>query len=91
MTNRKIQYWVIPPDADAEFAACMEDVLEIYARSYNAAFPGWRKVSARPCPADLAGGDGCGVADATGHRTPRQEPGVAGQFRFAGLQHHWFT
>ena len=39
MTNRKIQYWVIPPDADAEFAACMEDVLEIYARSYNAAFP----------------------------------------------------
>jgi len=48
MTNRKIQYWVIPPDADAEFAACMEDVLEIYARPYNAAFPGWRKVSARP-------------------------------------------
>ena len=39
MTNRKIQYWVIPPDADAEFAACMEDVLEIYARPYNAAFP----------------------------------------------------
>ena len=39
MTNRKIQYWVIPPYADAEFAACMEDVLEIYARPYNAAFP----------------------------------------------------
>ena len=39
MTKRKIQYWVIPPDADAEFAACMEDVLEIYARPYNAAFP----------------------------------------------------
>ena len=29
MTNRKIQYWVIPPEADAEFAANMEDVLEI--------------------------------------------------------------
>jgi len=28
MTKRKIQYWVIPPNADAEFAACMEDVLE---------------------------------------------------------------
>lgn len=39
MTNRKIQYWVIPPDTDAEFAACMEDVLDIYARPYDAAFP----------------------------------------------------
>jgi hypothetical protein len=39
MTNRKIQYWVIPPNADAEFAACMEDVLETYAQPYNAAFP----------------------------------------------------
>lgn len=39
MTKRKIQYWVIPPDADAEFAACMEDVLDIYARPYDAAFP----------------------------------------------------
>ena len=39
MTNRKIQYWVIPPDADAEFAACMEDVLETYAQPYDAAFP----------------------------------------------------
>jgi hypothetical protein len=39
MTNRKIQYWVIPPNADAEFAACMEDVLETYAQPYDAAFP----------------------------------------------------
>jgi len=39
MTKRKIQYWVIPPDADAEFAACMEDVLETYAQLYDAAFP----------------------------------------------------
>ena len=39
MTKRKIQYWVIPPDADAEFVACMEDVLEIYAQPYDAAFP----------------------------------------------------
>ena len=28
MTRRKIQYWVIPPEADAEFAAHMEEVLE---------------------------------------------------------------
>lgn len=39
MTNRKIQYWVIPPNADGEFVACMEDVLETYARPYDAAFP----------------------------------------------------
>ena len=39
MTKRKIQYWVIPPEADAEFVACMEDVLETYAQSYDAAFP----------------------------------------------------
>jgi len=39
MTKRKIQYWVIPPDANAEFAACMEDVLETYAQPHNKAFP----------------------------------------------------
>ncbi len=39
MTKRKIQYWVIPPDADAEFTANMKDVLDVYAQPYNAAFP----------------------------------------------------
>jgi hypothetical protein len=39
MTNRKIEYWVIPPAADAEFAACMEDVLETYAQPYDPARP----------------------------------------------------
>ena len=39
MTNRKIQYWVIPPEADAEFVASMEEVLETYARPYNPAIP----------------------------------------------------
>ena len=39
MTKRKIQYWVIPPKADAEFVACMEDVLETYAQPYDPAFP----------------------------------------------------
>jgi hypothetical protein len=34
MTNRKIEYWVIPPEADAEFVAQMEEVLETYARPY---------------------------------------------------------
>ena len=35
MTKRKIEYWVIPPNADAEFVACMEEVLEIYAKPYD--------------------------------------------------------
>ncbi len=39
MTNRKIQYWVIPPEADAEFAASMEEVLETYEKPYNPAIP----------------------------------------------------
>lgn len=39
MTRRKIQYWVIPPETNSEFVACMEEVLETYARHYDAAFP----------------------------------------------------
>ncbi len=39
MTNRKIEYWVIPPEADAEFAAGMEDVLETYSKPYDPACP----------------------------------------------------
>lgn len=38
MTNRKMQYWVIPPEADAEFVANMEDVLETYAKPYIPCF-----------------------------------------------------
>ena len=29
MTNRKIEYWVIPPESDAEFVAHMEGVLDL--------------------------------------------------------------
>ena len=39
MTRRKIQYWVIPPNQDPEFVANMEDVLESYAKPYDAAYP----------------------------------------------------
>jgi DDE superfamily endonuclease len=39
MTKRKIQYWVIPPEQDAEFVACMEEVLETYAESYDPEYP----------------------------------------------------
>jgi hypothetical protein len=39
MTNRKIQYWVIPPTEDGEFVAQMEEVLDIYAQPYNPRCP----------------------------------------------------
>jgi hypothetical protein len=39
MTKRNIQYWVIPPEADAEFVANMENVLETYERPYDPAHP----------------------------------------------------
>jgi hypothetical protein len=39
MTNRKMQYWVIPPEADSEFVAHMEDVLETYAKPRNPKIP----------------------------------------------------
>jgi len=35
MTNRKIEYWVIPPECDAEFSANLEAVLETYEKPYN--------------------------------------------------------
>lgn len=39
MNNRKIEYWVIPPDCDAEFVASMEDVLETYEKPYDPTHP----------------------------------------------------
>jgi hypothetical protein len=39
MTKRKIEYWVIPPEQDGEFVACMEDVLETYAKAYDPRHP----------------------------------------------------
>lgn len=39
MTKRKIQYWVIPPKADGEFVAGMEEVLETYAQPHDPCFP----------------------------------------------------
>jgi len=35
LTTQKLQYWVIPPEADEEFVACMEEVLEVYHRPFN--------------------------------------------------------
>ncbi len=39
MTSRKIQYWVIPPEADGEFVAHMEKVLDAYEKPYDSAQP----------------------------------------------------
>jgi hypothetical protein len=39
MTNRKIEYWVIPPEADGEFVAHREEVLETYAQPHRPEVP----------------------------------------------------
>ena len=39
MTKRMIEYWVIPPEANAEFVADMEEVLGTYAKAYDPARP----------------------------------------------------
>jgi hypothetical protein len=39
MTSRKIAYWVIPPEADCEFVANMEEVLDIYAEPHDSRRP----------------------------------------------------
>ena len=39
MTDRKLEYWVIPPEADAEFVAGMEEVLDTYAAPSDAEYP----------------------------------------------------
>jgi hypothetical protein len=39
MTKRMIEYWVIPSEANAEFVASMEEVLETYAKAYDPARP----------------------------------------------------
>ena len=39
MTSRKLEYWVIPPTCDAEFAACMEEVLDTYTAPYDPRYP----------------------------------------------------
>jgi hypothetical protein len=39
MTKRKIAYWVIPPEQDAECVACMEEVLDTYAAAYDPQHP----------------------------------------------------
>jgi hypothetical protein len=39
MTKRAIEYCVIPPEADGEYVAAMEDVLDVYSRPYTKQMP----------------------------------------------------
>jgi len=39
MTKQNVEYWVIPPECDAEFAAHMENVLETYENPYDSSQP----------------------------------------------------
>jgi hypothetical protein len=39
MTKRKIQYWVIPPAADPEFIASMEEIHDTYEEPYDPNYP----------------------------------------------------
>lgn len=38
-TKRHLEYWVIPPKNNAEFVAHMENVLDTYAKPYDASHP----------------------------------------------------
>ena len=35
------EYWCIPPQADAEFVAAMEDILDVYQQPYDEEYPLW--------------------------------------------------
>lgn len=39
MTKQSIEYWVIPPECDAEFVAHMENVLETYEKPHDPSHP----------------------------------------------------
>jgi len=64
MTKRKIEYWVIPPEQDAEFVACMEDVLETYAQPYN---PEWPVLCMDEQPVQLLNETRVPIAATSGH------------------------
>ena len=34
-----VEEWCIPKEQSADFAACMEDVLEVYSRPYDERYP----------------------------------------------------
>jgi DDE superfamily endonuclease len=90
MTPRKIQYWVIPPEANGEFGACMEHVLETYAQPDDARFP---VVCMDEQPVPLRKETGVPIA-ATTHQAQRVDDeyaraGTASVFMFAEPLQGW--
>ena len=84
MTQRKVEYWVIPPTANAEFAAHMEQVLDVYAQPYD---PAWPVVCMDEQPVQLVKETRPPMA-ATPHRPRRvdyeyERAGTASVFMFA--------
>jgi hypothetical protein len=90
MNNRKMQYWVIPPEADAEFVAHMEDVLETYAKPYDPDVP---VVCMDEQPVQLVNDVKVPIAATKAH--PRrvdyeyERAGVANVFMFTGPLSGW--
>ena len=39
------EYWCIPPKEDADFVACMEDILDVYQMPYEPKYPLWCEYS----------------------------------------------
>ncbi|MDY3559632.1 IS630 family transposase, partial [Gemmata sp. JC673] len=84
MTRRKIEYWVIPPEADAEFVAGMEDVLATYERAYD---PDCPVVCMDEPPVQLIGGTRVPIPATTDHPErvdyEYERKGAASIFMFA--------
>src|ERR1035437_2051308 len=91
MTKRKIDYWVIPPEADGEFVAPMEEVLETYAQPYDARYPVVCMGGPDAAAGDAAVAGGQFILDVGGRQQPdRGGPVVradaGGQAALAGSQ-----
>lgn len=84
MTRRKIEYGVIPPDADGEFVAHMEEVLETYEKAYD---PGRPAVCMDEQPVQLIGETRVPIPATKGHPERADyeygRKGTAGIFMFA--------
>jgi len=84
MTKRKIEYWVIPPDADGEFVANMEEVLATYEKAYD---PDCPVVCMDEQPVQLIGETRVPIAATNGHPErvdyEYERKGTASIFMFA--------
>jgi hypothetical protein len=95
MTSRKIEYWVIPPAADAEFVAGMEEVLDTYAKPYDPAapVPGYPRAGRDEQPVQLLKETRTPIPATTGHGRrvdyEYERAGTANIFMFTGPLAGW--